>query len=125
MIADQCMLLFVQGFVLEFVFEPNDYFTNPILTKEYFIRFSVDEENPLGYEGPDIVKCAGYVFSLLFYYCCIFKFSLPPAEVKIIAFMTQAKSMVATAIHSTCHCSNCQSLAEPLRVDSCSSVCGS
>lgn len=47
------------GFVLEFVFEPNDYFTNPILTKEYFIRFSVDSENPLGYEGPDIVKCAG------------------------------------------------------------------
>jgi hypothetical protein len=47
------------GFVLEFVFEPNDYFTNPILTKEYFIRFSVDSENPLGYEGPDIVKCNG------------------------------------------------------------------
>jgi hypothetical protein len=60
------MILFVQGFVLEFIFEPNDYFTNPILTKEYFIRFSVDEENPLGYEGPDIVKCAGYVISL----CC-------------------------------------------------------
>jgi len=51
----------LQGFVLEFVFEPNDYFTNPILTKEYFIRFSVDSENPLGYEGPDIVKCNGYV----------------------------------------------------------------
>jgi len=47
------------GFVLEFVFEPNDHFTNPILTKEYFIRFSVDEENPLGYEGPDIVRCTG------------------------------------------------------------------
>lgn len=47
------------GFVLEFVFEPNDYFTNAVLTKEYFIRFSVDPENPLGYEGPDIVRCTG------------------------------------------------------------------
>jgi len=47
------------GFVLEFIFEPNEYFTNPILTKEYFIRFSVDTENPLGYEGPDIVRCTG------------------------------------------------------------------
>jgi len=47
------------GFVLEFVFEPNEYFTNPILTKEYNIRFSVDAENPLGYEGPDIIKCTG------------------------------------------------------------------
>jgi nucleosome assembly protein 1-like 1 len=47
------------GFVLEFIFEPNDYFSNPVLTKEYFIRFSVDDENPLGYEGPDITKCTG------------------------------------------------------------------
>lgn len=47
------------GFLLEFVFEPNDYFTNPVLTKEYFIRFTVDPENPLGYEGPDIVRCTG------------------------------------------------------------------
>jgi nucleosome assembly protein 1-like 1 len=47
------------GFVLEFIFEPNDYFSNPVLTKEYFIRFNLDTENPLGYEGPDIIKCAG------------------------------------------------------------------
>lgn len=47
------------GFTLSFVFEPNDYFTNAVLTKEYLIRFSVEEDNPLGYEGPDIIKCKG------------------------------------------------------------------
>jgi nucleosome assembly protein 1-like 1 len=47
------------GFTLQFVFEPNEYFTNAVLTKDYAIRFSVDDENPLGYEGPDIIKCSG------------------------------------------------------------------
>lgn len=47
------------GFMLTFMFEPNEYFTNPVLTKEYFIRFTVDDDNPLGYEGPDIVRCTG------------------------------------------------------------------
>jgi len=48
-----------QGFTLNFMFEPNEYFTNPVLTKEYIIRFSVEDDNPLGYEGPDIVRCTG------------------------------------------------------------------
>jgi len=43
------------------MFEPNEYFTNPVLTKEYFIRFTVEDDNPLGYEGPDIVRCTGSV----------------------------------------------------------------
>lgn len=47
------------GFTLHFMFEPNEYFTNPVLTKEYFIRFTVEDDNPLGYEGPDIVRCTG------------------------------------------------------------------
>lgn len=47
------------GFTLNFMFEPNEHFTNPVLTKEYFIRFSVEDDNPLGYEGPDIVRCTG------------------------------------------------------------------
>jgi len=51
----------VQGFTLNFLFEPNEYFTNPLLTKEYFIRFTVEEDNPLGYEGPDIIRCTGSV----------------------------------------------------------------
>jgi nucleosome assembly protein 1-like 1 len=47
------------GFSLEFVFEPNEYFTNTSLTKEYIYRFVVDEANSLAYEGPEIVKCNG------------------------------------------------------------------
>jgi len=47
------------GFSLEFLFEPNEFFTNTSLTKEYIYRFTVDETNPLGYEGPEIIKCTG------------------------------------------------------------------
>jgi nucleosome assembly protein 1-like 1 len=47
------------GFTLEFVFEPNEYFTNTSLTKDYTYRFEVDESNPLSYEGPEIIKCTG------------------------------------------------------------------
>jgi len=47
------------GFSLEFIFEPNEFFTNASLTKEYIYRFTVDEANPLGYEGPEIIKCNG------------------------------------------------------------------
>jgi len=60
------LLLLRQGFTLDFMFEPNEYFTNPVLTKEYFIRFTVDDDNPLGYEGPDIVRCKGSVSVVLF-----------------------------------------------------------
>jgi len=59
-----CGMMTWQGFTLNFTFEPNEYFTNPILTKEYFIRFTVEDDNPLGYEGPDIVRCTGLVFCL-------------------------------------------------------------
>jgi nucleosome assembly protein 1-like 1 len=47
------------GFSLEFVFGANEYFTNTSLTKEYIYRFAVDEEDPLAYEGPEIIKCTG------------------------------------------------------------------
>jgi len=46
-------VLCVQGFILKFVFEPNEYFTNEILTKEYQMK--------LHHEGPEIVKCKGSV----------------------------------------------------------------
>jgi len=46
---------------LEFVFAPNDYFTNEVLTKEYLMKFSLDKEAPLEYDGPEIVKCKGLV----------------------------------------------------------------
>lgn len=47
------------GFRLDFTFEANEYFTNSILSKEYYYRFKVDESNPLGYEGPEIIRCTG------------------------------------------------------------------
>ncbi|BFZ16073.1 hypothetical protein BsWGS_19112 [Bradybaena similaris] len=47
------------GFTLEFHFEPNEYFTNTVLTKRYEMRYEPDPEDPLTYEGPEIVKCVG------------------------------------------------------------------
>lgn len=47
------------GFILEFHFAPNDYFTNTILTKEYSMKCKPDEDNPLEFEGPEIYSCKG------------------------------------------------------------------
>jgi len=55
-----------QGFKLEFVFEPNDYFTNKTLTKEYLMSFSLDKDEPLEYDGPEIVKAKGSVMNVAF-----------------------------------------------------------
>jgi nucleosome assembly protein 1-like 1 len=49
------------GFKIEFVFAPNDYFSNATLTKEYQLRCKPDEQQPLCYEGPEIIKCSGCV----------------------------------------------------------------
>ncbi|XP_076450592.1 nucleosome assembly protein 1-like 1 isoform X3 [Babylonia areolata] len=48
-----------QGFTLEFHFEPNEFFTETLLTKQYTMRFEQDTTDPLSYEGPEIVKCVG------------------------------------------------------------------
>lgn len=47
------------GFVLEFLFTPNDYFTNTALTKSYKMKSEPDEDDPFSFEGPDIVSCTG------------------------------------------------------------------
>lgn len=47
------------GFILEFHFSPNEYFTNPILTKEYYMKCAPEEDDPLSFEGPEIYKCKG------------------------------------------------------------------
>lgn len=44
---------------MEFHFDKNDYFTNKVLTKQYFLKSQVDEDNPFGFEGPEIYKCKG------------------------------------------------------------------
>jgi len=47
------------GFSLNFVFSPNEYFSNSVLTKEYELRNDYDKEDPLDYDGPEVVKAKG------------------------------------------------------------------
>jgi len=47
------------AFTLEFEFGQNDYFENEVLTKTYNLQNKIDEEDPLGYEGPEIISCKG------------------------------------------------------------------
>lgn len=47
------------GFVLEFHFGPNDYFTNTALTKTYKMKSEPDKEDPFAFDGPDIYACSG------------------------------------------------------------------
>lgn len=46
------------SYTLEFHFEPNDYFTNRVLTKQYFLKIKIDDEHPFLFEGPEINKCS-------------------------------------------------------------------
>ncbi|XP_060033273.1 nucleosome assembly protein 1-like 4 isoform X2 [Erinaceus europaeus] len=47
------------SFVLEFHFEPNDYFSNSVLTKTYKMKSEPDKADPFSFEGPEIVDCDG------------------------------------------------------------------
>ncbi|NEU33483.1 NAP domain-containing protein, partial [bacterium LRH843] len=47
------------GFILEFHFSPNEYFTNSVLTNTYHMNCAPDESNPFSFEGPEIFKCFG------------------------------------------------------------------
>ncbi|XP_007429644.1 nucleosome assembly protein 1-like 4 isoform X2 [Python bivittatus] len=47
------------SFTLEFHFEPNDYFTNSVLTKTYKMKSEPDKTDPFSFEGPEIVDCEG------------------------------------------------------------------
>lgn len=47
------------SYTLEFHFEPNEFFTNTVLTKQYFLKSKVDDESPFTFEGPEIYKCVG------------------------------------------------------------------
>jgi hypothetical protein len=48
-----------KGFILEFVFNENEYFTNQVLTKTYEMLDEKNEEDPLLYEGPSLVRTVG------------------------------------------------------------------
>uniref|UniRef100_A0A8C5QGE5 Nucleosome assembly protein 1-like 1 n=1 Tax=Leptobrachium leishanense TaxID=445787 RepID=A0A8C5QGE5_9ANUR len=43
------------SFKLEFHFEPNEYFTNELLTKTYKMRSETDESDPFSFDGPEIM----------------------------------------------------------------------
>ncbi|XP_053304524.1 nucleosome assembly protein 1-like 4 isoform X2 [Spea bombifrons] len=47
------------SFTLEFLFEPNEYFTNSVLTKTYKMKSEPDSTDPFSFEGPEIVDCEG------------------------------------------------------------------
>ncbi|KAK3103524.1 hypothetical protein FSP39_019850 [Pinctada imbricata] len=47
------------GFTLEFCFEPNDFFSNSMLTKHYTMKSEPDDDDPFSFEGPEIIKCKG------------------------------------------------------------------
>ncbi|XP_018907889.1 nucleosome assembly protein 1-like 1 isoform X2 [Bemisia tabaci] len=49
------------GFVLEFHFSPNEYFSNSVLTKEYYMKCAIDDDEPFSFEAPEIYKCSGCV----------------------------------------------------------------
>lgn len=58
-------LLCSQSFTLEFHFEPNDFFTNTVLTKTYKMRSEPDENDPFSFDGPEIMSCTGWVSAIL------------------------------------------------------------
>lgn len=47
------------SYTLEFHFDKNEYFSNKVLTKQYFLKSALDEDYPFGFEGPEIYKCKG------------------------------------------------------------------
>lgn len=47
------------GFTLNFWFEPNEYFEETVLKKEYKLRLTPDKDEILTYEGPEIVQAQG------------------------------------------------------------------
>ncbi|XP_040116084.1 nucleosome assembly protein 1-like 1 [Oryx dammah] len=47
------------SFVLEFHFEPNECFTNEVLTKTYFMRSEPDDSDLISFDGPEIMGCTG------------------------------------------------------------------
>ncbi len=45
------------SYTLEFHFAPNEFFTDLVLTKQYFLKVKVEAEHPFAFEGPEIYKC--------------------------------------------------------------------
>lgn len=51
------------SYILTFHFDSNEYFTDSVLTKQYYLRSTVEENEPFAFEGPEIHKCTGCVIN--------------------------------------------------------------
>jgi nucleosome assembly protein 1-like 1 len=47
------------SFTLHFHFSENEFFKNAVLTKKYFMKYKLDDESPLEFDGPEIVNSTG------------------------------------------------------------------
>lgn len=54
------IFFYFQGFILEFYFSKNEYFTNEVLQKQYFFNYDLSDDQPFDYEGPEIIRAKGY-----------------------------------------------------------------
>ncbi|KAM3856699.1 nucleosome assembly protein 1-like 4 isoform 4-T5 [Vipera latastei] len=74
------------SFTLEFHFEPNDYFTNSVLTKTYKMKSEPDKTDPFSFEGPEIVDCEGFLGVLSNF--------VSPAKLISVPFTSSSKSVI-------------------------------
>ncbi|KAL6740807.1 hypothetical protein Aduo_014126 [Ancylostoma duodenale] len=47
------------GFTIYFHFSPNEFFSNTVLKKQYFLEIKPDAEDPFGFDGPSVVRAVG------------------------------------------------------------------
>lgn len=47
------------SYTFEFHFDQNEYFTDSVLTKQYFLKSELEAGKPFDYEGTEIFKCTG------------------------------------------------------------------
>ncbi|KAE9414598.1 hypothetical protein Angca_007698 [Angiostrongylus cantonensis] len=64
------------GFTIYFHFSPNEFFTNSVLKKQYFLEIKPDPEDPFSFDGPSVVRAVGLVLAIftcfLFGSVCLF-----------------------------------------------------
>lgn len=66
------------SYILTFHFDSNEYFTDSVLTKQYFLRSTVEESEPFAFEGPEIHKCTvSFLFLIFLEIFSIFVFLFP------------------------------------------------
>nr|CDJ98218.1 Nucleosome assembly protein (NAP) domain containing protein [Haemonchus contortus] len=47
------------GFTIYFHFSPNEFFSNTVLKKQYFLEIKPDPEDPFSFDGPSVVRAVG------------------------------------------------------------------